>query len=474
MAPAKPGRRQRGQAIVWLLGTLAASAAVLYGVYNVGQITSQKQKVINAADAAALAGATVEARALNLMAYNNRAMIANEVFMVQTVAMEGWFQYLKTDADNMEDYLRWIPYAGPYISRVLTAFSEAAEMAEKVLNKFIPVQVKLLELMKTTYGGLHGAMALSTSIMADQAAADVVTLNKAQFGSHQDLGMQVDERGTVKTMTTAKNWATWKAFTKRYGGNDRTDAKTVLMASRDQFTGGPRPGTWWNDFSLGLIGFEKLGDTQLKGFDRWESEDTHEFWEYGFCKSWKKCYQSIGWGRADLANNTSKGATWSPGRGAQSNARNDSARHGGWSGVPSVYDIADKQVAHRETLGVDYLVAVKRDQNASLTTKTLKVGVATSSMAGSPEMDEKLLGNQLSAIGKARVFFERPQSGIGDNTANALFRHDGAKEYGSLFSPYWQVRLADVSATEKTAYMSALGMNPASAAVLSKVTPGGQ
>ena len=75
------GWRQRGQAVIWLLGTMAASAAVLYGVFNVGQLHAAKEKTVNAADAAALAGATVEARMLNLIAYNNRSMMANEVLM---------------------------------------------------------------------------------------------------------------------------------------------------------------------------------------------------------------------------------------------------------------------------------------------------------------------------------------------------------------------------------------------------------
>ena len=54
--------RTRGQAAIWLLGTLAASAAVMYAVFNTGQVIVGKQRAVNAADAAALAGATAEAR----------------------------------------------------------------------------------------------------------------------------------------------------------------------------------------------------------------------------------------------------------------------------------------------------------------------------------------------------------------------------------------------------------------------------
>lgn len=469
---------QRGQALVWLLGTLAASVAVLYGVYSTGQISAQKQRVINAADTAALAGAAVEARVLNLMAYNNRAMIANEVFMIQTVAMQGWFQYLKTTSDNVEDYVKWIPYAGPYLSKVLTTFSQISAKVEKLLDKFIPVQVKALELMKTGYSASHKVLREGTSVIADSAAADVVNANRTQFAAHADAGMQVDGRAAVKLATTAKNWNAWRGFSRQYSGNDRGDAAGVLKASRDEFTRGSRPGAGWMNIDLYLTGFDKLGDTQLVNFDRWETQDTYEFWIYGFdtCEKleWAKCYERVGWGRGNLDKSKSSGGVWSPGRDAQNSARNDGHRAGKWSGVPSVYDLANRDPNQRETVGVDFLVAVKRDQANTLTTDTLGLGRPTTSVAGSPQMDERLLARQLSSLGKARVFFERPASNVGDHTAGSLLRHDSAKEFGSLFSPYWQARLTDVSATDKTAYMVALGMDPLSAAALSKFTPGGQ
>jgi hypothetical protein len=142
--------------------------------------------------------------------------------------------------------------------------------------------------------------------------------------------------------------------------------------------------------------------------------------------------------------------------------------------VPALYDVADKSASARETLGVDYMIAVRRERKATQTSSTMEVNKGVGSVAGDTDMDEQLLGQQLSALGKARVFFERPQAGIGDSTAGALVRHDGAKEYGSLYDPYWQARLQDVSYSEKLAYMTALGMSPTGAAAAAKVTPGGQ
>jgi len=99
------------------------------------------------------------------------------------------------------------------------------------------------------------------------------------------------------------------------------------------------------------------------------------------------------------------------------------------------------------------------------------MGVEVATPSGSAEMKERLEGDQLSALSKAHVFFERPQRGLGnDFTASPLWRADGAKEYGSLFSPYWQARVTDLSASEKLALMGAMGINPAYV----PLTPGGQ
>jgi hypothetical protein len=106
-----------------------------------------------------------------------------------------------------------------------------------------------------------------------------------------------------------------------------------------------------------------------------------------------------------------------------------------------------------------------------MTSRQLGMGLAHASPAGSSDMDESLSGDQLSALSKARVFFERPQRGLpNDFTAATLWRPDRAKEYGSLFSPYWQARLADFSSREKSLLFAAMGLNPALAAL----NPGGR
>jgi hypothetical protein len=99
------------------------------------------------------------------------------------------------------------------------------------------------------------------------------------------------------------------------------------------------------------------------------------------------------------------------------------------------------------------------------------MGVAHASPLGSSNLEERLSSDQLTAVSKARVSFERPQRGLpNDFTAVGLWRPDRAREYGSLFSPYWQARLTEFSSNEKRLLMTAMGLNPA----LAGLTPGGR
>ena len=465
-------RRQRGQALIWLLGTLAASAAVLYGVYNVGQLHTAKAKTVNAADAAALAGATVEARMLNLVAYNNRSMIANEVLLVQMLSIESWLGYFRNVANNFGTVADIVGVFIPPVEAIGKLLDETADIADTLrkdaVKPAINVVIQILELAKDGFKLAHGAVIAGGGLVAENAATKVVQSNRAAFGVHNDAGVEIDDRVAVRAATFLLNNERWIAFSKQYSGNQRTDAKQVLLDSRDGFST-DRPGQWYLKINAGLVGLEKLGGSQLKGFDRWEAEDTLELWEKG---PKGKSYQPIGWGRANADKNGSTGSTWSPNRSAQKLAWKDGADYSfkNWTGVPAVYDIADKKQADRATLGIDFLVAVRRPKANTMTSANLGMGIKTDSAAGSSEMPERLQGDQISALAKARVSFERPQRNFADKTANTLFRADSAKEYGSLFSPYWQARLVDLTKIEKAGLMTAMGINPAT----SLFTPGGQ
>lgn len=469
-------RLVRGQALIWLLGTLSASAAVMYGVYNVGQLNANKAKTVNAADAAALAGATAQARLLNLMAYNNRALMANEAFLIQMLSMESWLGYFRTTADNIGTVLNIIGTFVPPVrvaAEVLRRTAQVADRARGQLTRTNDATLQLLEVSKRGLIAAHGIARWTGALLAEDAASRVVALSRTVSNGRTDDGFEIDDRGAVRAATFVANQRDWTRFTRPYQANQRTDARQVLLASRDQFST-DRPGNDWLNFDADCVaGMEKRGGSRLRGFDRWETQDTLELWTRRRLCS--KRWMPIGWGRsnADLARNP--GNTWNPSRAAQRRARQDGASgghtHGPWTGVPEIYDIGNKRAQARETLGVDFVVAVRRPQNNTMTTRQLGVGTVHASPLGSSNLEERLSSDQLTAVSKARVSFDRPQrSPPNDFTAVGLWRPDRAREYGSLFSPYWQARLKDFSSNEKRLLVTAMGLNPA----LSGLTPGGQ
>ena len=460
-------RAQWGQALIWMMGILATAVAILYGVYNVAQVTNGKEKAVNAADAAALAGSTAEARMLNLMAYNNRAMMANEAFLAQLSALESWLGYVSETGEHVGEILDLIPY----LEELGVLLQEAGEMADEgqtAIGEAIDLVIPVLEATKTAFHLGHAALADLGGLVAQDAASKIVAANNATFNLHKDAGVSVDNSAAVLALTMTKNNTAWIGFTKYYDGNNRADAKEVLLNSRDDFTTTRNGHDFpiWN-FDWFVLGGDKRGGSRLVDYDRWEHEDDYELWT-GVVK---KTYIPVGWGRSNIAKSSTSGNLWG------SHEVNDLAygagkKHSGWSGVPSVYDMADKKKADLATLSIDYFVAVKRAQPANLTTQELKMQHAhSSSVLGSSEMNERLQGNQVAALGKAHVFFERPKAGLSNDwTAPAgLARPDGAKEYGSLFSPYWQARLTDYTKTEKAAMYTAMGIDP----LLAPLTPGG-
>lgn len=475
---AKP---QRGQAMIWMLGMLAASAAVMFALFNTSQTVVGKERTINAADASALAGATAQARLLNLMAYTNRAVIANEVFMVQMLSLESWTQYVARTTDNIGYVVDVASVFFPPLAGLARGLHEAASFADEghdvLQREVMPLMITVLEGAKKAMAIAHRTLQLGGGLVAENAAKNMAAANRTDFGGRKDDGIQVIDDLGIRGVTFALNEKAWIGFTKQYSDNERTDARQILLDSRDAFTTN-RPGSSLVNWRLPTspvttIGLHKEGGTRLVAFDRWETEDTLELENRVLrpFRGWRSSYVPIGWGRANADDTGSRGNVWSPRRLAQSWAYSSGGTHDNWSGVPAQFDIADKTKGARETLGFDFLVAVGRPGSHDFTTTTMGINKGSGGPLGSPETPERQASSRNTAFAKARVAFERPQRGLAnDITARPLWRDDSAKEYGSLYSPYWQARLADLSPGQKTALLAAVGLTPDYVVY----TPGGQ
>jgi len=95
----KGKRYQQGQALIYGIFVMMGGLAALYFLFNTGQLTREKTKLVNTADAVAYSAGVMNARALNFEAYTNRAMLANTVAIAQLVSLSSWVQYTNTLAN---------------------------------------------------------------------------------------------------------------------------------------------------------------------------------------------------------------------------------------------------------------------------------------------------------------------------------------------------------------------------------------
>jgi hypothetical protein len=141
--------RQRGQALVFIVVT---TVVVLLGAllfFNTAQLTTQKMKLQNTADAAAYSGALSEARDYNFSAYANRAMIANQVAVAQLVGLTSWARNL--DSVYKSGPFTWVPQTFASLSALGSVWTTQWNIAKaaaggihSVVNNVAPILIKAL------------------------------------------------------------------------------------------------------------------------------------------------------------------------------------------------------------------------------------------------------------------------------------------------------------------------------------------
>ncbi len=487
--PAARGREQ-GQVLVWFLAFAATLAVVFAGVYSVGQVTSEKQKVVNAADAAAYSGALVEARALNLTSYTNRAVSGNEVLIAQLVSLDSWTSYIERATDTYQkeaNALSAIPYIGVVFKALavtLKAANTVAKPLSKVVDQTTSAVVQTWEaLYRVWYTGAI-VPAFTPPVMAlavNTTASGVLAQNVATQGGRIDAAPRL----LHATEVGALNQLAWRNLITRYEksgthgtpSDNRKTAADLLLASLDDFSR-ERPGsktpiidTMFGTNSICVppavkIGSEKRGTTKLVGYDRWEAQDTVEFKvKFGvspLCE-WGKGQKGVaqGWGRATADANGSRGNRLRTDGNAGDLAYSANHANRGYTGIKELYDVRRDANGRPTTEESSVVVVAGKTGSAVRTNETLGfTNRPLEGPTGSPDLKAGFAKDQISAISQARVFFERPERNARDITGGTLFRADNAKEYASLYNPYWQARLTEPSAATRAVIYGAEGLNP--------------
>jgi hypothetical protein len=414
--------RQRGQSLVFVLGFAATLAAVFLVAYGAGERLAAKQRLLDAADAAAFGGAIWQARTLNFQAYANRAIVANEVALAQAVSLRAWSDYMARTLTNVDTVARYVPYLGQATSAARSGWASIDAGLQPTMRAVEAASVAANQILAAAQPAVHAF----GFVAAEQVARETL----ASHGAAVTLSA-----GGVALV--ARNGAEWQRYTDTYAGDRRARLRDVVLRGRDGFTRE-------RNLRLSPLGgfavrLEKRGGTELVDFDTWRALDTfalHQRTGFIFGR-WRESVP-LGWGAAQVAVRPS------PGR----------AHHGGaWSTNPRTARLAEGRLSattHRAYTGlaatrdVAALRGEARELRFSVEARAEDVDpVAEPSRTGVERIGTATLrlsegGRTQYALATAAVRFERAEP-----------RADGRREYGSLYNPYWSARLVAPTGAER-------------------------
>ena len=421
---------------------MTGGLAALFFLFNTGQLSSEKTKLVNTADAVAYSAGVMHARTLNYEAYANRAMMANTVAIAQLVSLSSWVRYTNNLATfgvvlETPKFALYYPsylvaqFTGLYVKELLIdsdALKGLALGSDKIIREV------LMNAQLVAYGGLVPAR---REVMNQVAQANYLG----------DGAVAVDDVPMTGNEFTS--------FVSNYADADRTRFAEVAKtaAYRDRFL--PKrswtlPGLWSDCPGATATGrvdwLDRRGGTELLGFEEWKAMDTlsEKRW-VPKSKTDVMCMAiaevPAGWGLQGAAANPSidlnllhydQSVIVNP---AASTLAIATSSAWDYSGLPNFYDLSEAALGQADPR-LKFSIRVRRriDQTRS--------SEGRSDVRPSPQLNAYRAapagGDELVALASSEVYFERPP-GAHENAYGASV--GTPREIGSLFNPYWQVRL---------------------------------
>ncbi len=415
---------------------LVAVAAIIFFMFNSGQLVQEKIRLTNTADAVAYSAGVFEARVLNYDAYTNRAIIANEIALGQAVGLASWARYAGTAAETIEPYAYLVPVVGAGIAKMLDTIKDISEIYTKALAyTVVPVHDAVINALAASQFVMHGpgngVALVSRKLLMDSVA-------------HAN-----DPDAKVDVLPITDDFA---GFVQMYSSRDeRTRMGGVVHDSRDAFL---RSRNW--DFGIVALCFgeelKKRGSTEFIDLvDGWKSMDTLSVHRYRIKRF--RCRRSelpIGYGTAfsdgDLSDDAySYAGSRSTNPRASLYADSDEGIAEGFDPEPltvaggaiPVFHELSEDVLKQEDPRTTLVIRVSKPQAKQV----FSGGAGAIKPQGRLDLYQGALASgESAAVSRVEVFFERPD---GKNKIS------GKEETGSLFNPYWQARLAAVTPAQR-------------------------
>lgn len=483
-------RHASGQALPLALGLAGVGALALLAFYNLGQVIAGRARLTHTADAAAYSGALVQARAMNFLAYVQRAQVAHQVAMAHLVTLASWAQFGQAERQRL---LQGNP-PGPLIGMLFGAAhgrayasAVAAADGQGLLMQFERAHARHDALVHRVLSASARATLAQVRDGRREAMRAVVQANYPELPIPEISESGLPPRDRLSMAVLADEW---DGFVRRHPGRGQGALRAMTLSATDRYGFlGPRNGiarnAWPVSFRCPTWRHElrRRGATRLDGSGTWHSTDTQSFHKLRSNK-YIGCYYreyAMGWGKAD-ARSAGQGKAESG-----VDAPQDFSREAFWKWVrantswdivhgianPLAYAYAMKGAARWSSGGLPAYAEVPlrraavparfalrlRHPAPLLKTIGARSGIPAAPGRLSPaDLDD---GDAIEVISAAEVYFARPEP-----------RGDGADELATLFRPYWQARLAPMREDKRIRQTRITGWRLADRA-LAPAAPGG-
>ncbi|QNA88716.1 hypothetical protein G4G28_09825 [Massilia sp. Dwa41.01b] len=443
--------RQRGQALIYGIFILFGALIATFFLFNTGQMSAEKTRLVNTADAVAYSAGVMHARALNFNAYTNRAMLANETTVAQMVSVSSWLRYSNQHMNRINPMLCQYYYAIPLVTATLEyvplcyalTYKVVAQpvltAAQNAFNAIGPATVAASELVKKAQQAAQLAAFVALPLSRKEVMEDVANANYKDDGTI-----------SVDTLPLTDNWTLFDGgfFIKQRttAGNERARFRSLELAivNRDTFV---VDRSWtsqspWPCILLPVGRANHTGSTTLNGYTSWRANDNATFtirtWKWSLFNS--GCKQTF---------------SYTLGTGSQIAATSSSGNYK-YSGVPSYFDLSDNALkygpsnpsaAKKDDPKLQFAIRLTRDKAQQKTSEGRSQIKPSGRLA---VYNSNQAGNVMAAVSTSEVFFDRSHAP----------RADGRRELASLFNPYWQVHLVPNSDAVTAAAIALQGAGP--------------
>lgn len=428
---------QRGQVLVLGMVLVGLALVTFARYFSAGQVVASRVRQSHALDAAAYSGALVQARALNMLAYLNRAQMGHHVAMAHLVTLASWAHFAGTEAQqrgrgnpptHLISMLFGADHGAAYAaaSRATSMRADAGESGR--LGAAYAAHNRTVQHVLTT---AQHQVVQSLPHAREQAMRAVL---RESFAPAPGQGAETRDDSFILTVAND----TWPAFVQRNPGQDLRPF-LLDIAGLYQFLD-RRDHTARNNWVVSSRcpsrrhELRRRGTTQLDGAGRWQSIDTQSFHALR-SNRWIGCYfreYAMGWGWIPAAathqladpyvenppENFSSQDFW---RWVRESTRWDI--HGG-NANPLANSRAVSQRQRWSGAGLQAYFDIRNPGSSA-------VGFSATLERTYRDARNHTDGMRVHTRSAAETFFVRPEP-----------RTDRRRESANLFRPYWQARLS--------------------------------